>query len=108
MRYSLTHLLIFLKHQQVTGFQGINFCLHILEDEELPDSKKREAIIELLRSLNLIDEEYSEGKTKWLEHEIIWNNEIIWGLPGMGPVNATQVFDCKFINGVVRFEWNLN
>lgn len=110
MKYSLTQLLVFLKRQQIIGFQGINFCLNIIDDEELTDSEKKEAILDLLRRMELFDEEYMDRRIKELEHEIEMreNKEIIWDVPGMGPLNVSQMFDGTLLNGKIRFEWCLN
>ena len=108
--YSLKQLLLFFKRQQYIGFQGINLLIAIIEDDEYTDAEKRDAILDLLGRMELYDEESIDRRILRLEHEIRMKefDDIVWDIPGMGPVNPTQVFGCVFLNGEVQFEWNLN
>lgn len=110
MKYSLTQLLVFLKRQQIIGFQGINFCLNIIDDEKLTDAQKREAILNLLRKLELFDEDYLDKRIKQLEHEVQMKEQKVktWDASELDLLNVTQLFDCELLNGKIWFEWNLN
>src|SRR5690606_25811496 len=95
--FMLSQLLLFFKRQQEVGFQGINFCVAIVESEELSDSDKLDALHDLFERMELYDVDI-EMKPKILEDDLYFKEceTMTWDIPGMGPLNVTQIFDAIF------------
>lgn len=107
----LSQILVFLKRQQGMGYQGINFCISIMEDQNRTPEEKSNALIKLLKKLELIDDVEARKISTELERETLINlmkGNSIWNAPGMGPTYVTQLFDCDYLNGKIWFECGLN
>lgn len=107
----LSQILVFLKRQQGKGYQGVNFCIAIMEDKNRTPEEKSKALIKLLKKMELIDDDEARKISKELRHETliqIMKSDSVWNAPGMGSTYVTQLFDCDFLNGKIWFECGLN
>jgi len=98
--FSLLDLILFWKEQRGKNFSDIIMLLDIIDDDDIPDSRKRNLIMSLLHVEGLFELGHSEN-AKGQVAQVEWISK-------SGVKFNLEILRCEIMNAVVDFHHNLN
>jgi hypothetical protein len=97
--YYLNTLIFFFKTQQEMQYQAIEQVLRIIDNDKIPEARKRKALFQVLRHYGLNETDYKGGKFDF-------GNEIpVVNTPSETDdfiTIPTQVIELRILNGVLQ------
>lgn len=104
--YYLNTLIFFFKTQRDVGYKAIEQVLNIIDNDVIPDARKRKALFQVLRSYGLNETTFKNGRFEFAEsvpHEEIPPNNVedIVSI-------VTQTFYLRLLNGVLEIAIPIN